>query len=120
MLFVAKETSSCKQQQQQRRDSCIKDVGNVEGVARERYCEQKNFACDTVVFHSFPKHTALTPSIKNIFFPFLPEDSGSAIFILSLLSVVDSMLGITDGTGETRKQNQQVRVKNILNDSISP
>lgn len=59
-------------------------------------------------------------SIKNIFFPFLPEDSGSAIFILSLLSVVDSMLGIKDGTRETRKQNQQVRVKDILNDSITP
>lgn len=98
MLFVAKETNSCKQQQQQRRDGCIEDVGNIQGAVGERYCEEKNTSCDIMVF-SFPKHTVLR--IKDIF---LPDDSGSPIFSLPLLSVVGNTFGIKDGTKETRKQ----------------
>lgn len=50
----------------------------------------------------------INPCIKNKIREFiiviLPDDSGSTIFILSSLSVVENKLGLRDGTGAIRKQ----------------
>lgn len=62
VLFVADQPSSCEQQQQQSRNSCIKDVGNILGVVWESNCEGKhitwpnsiyNFSIQTYNFSSF-------------------------------------------------------------------
>lgn len=51
----------------------------------------------TLIFSSFPERVRLSS------FLFLPDDSGSPIFILSSLSVVENTFGLRDGTGNKNK-----------------